>query len=142
MSRRRTMRRALVAGLVSVSVLVPGAAAAAGTQTVPDHVCDHEWQRGTRQVKRLIWCAAHHWDSPGWPKKAIEVARCESNLNPRAYNAGGYAGLFQQATRYWGTRAERWGLGQRSVFNARANIIVSVRMARAAGSWSAWGGCA
>jgi hypothetical protein len=74
--------------------------------------------------------------------QAISVARCESNLNPRAYNSGGYAGLFQQSTMYWPGRAEQWGQHDRSVFNGRANIIVSVRMAHAAGSWSPWVGCA
>jgi len=70
------------------------------------------------------------------------VALCESNLRPGAYNPNGYAGLFQQATRYWADRADRWGQPDRSVFNARANAIVSIRMARALGSWSAWAGCA
>jgi hypothetical protein len=70
------------------------------------------------------------------------VARCESNLNPHAYDSGGYAGLFQQSIRYWPGRSEQWGQVDRSVFNGRANIIVSVRMAHAAGSWSPWVGCA
>ena len=38
-------------------------------------------------------------------------------------------------------RAERWGQPNRSVFNGRANIIVSIRMAASLRSWSAWGGC-
>jgi hypothetical protein len=68
------------------------------------------------------------------------MARCESHLNPRAYNSGGYAGLFQQSTRYWPGRADHFGLDDCSVFNGRANIIVSVRMAHASGSWSPWAG--
>ena len=45
------------------------------------------------------------------------------------------------STGYWPGRAEQWGQDDRSVFNGRANIIVSVRMAHAAGSWSPWVGC-
>jgi len=135
------MRRALVAALASASLLaqIPGGAQA---QEVPKRICDHDWREGTWHVKQLIKCAARRWDSPGPPKKAIQVARCESRLNPRAYNSNGYAGLFQQATRYWPDRADRWGQPDRSAFNARANIIVSIRMARSLGSWSAWAGCA
>jgi hypothetical protein len=69
------------------------------------------------------------------------VADCESNLNPRAYSSSGYAGLFQQSTRYWQVRADQWGQDDRSVFDGRANIIVSIRMAHASGSWSPWAGC-
>jgi len=141
MIRRSTMRRALVAALASASLL---AALPVGAQAeeVPRHICSYDWRAGTWQLKQLIKCAARRWDSPGSPAKAVEVARCESHLNPEAYNSGGYAGLYQQATRYWPGRADRWGQPDRSVYNARANIIVSIRMARATGSWSAWAGCA
>ncbi len=136
------MRRALVAALASASLLAPASTAAAHeAESVPLRVCDYDWRAGTWQIKQLIRCAARRWDSPGTPGQAIEVAHCESNLNPRAYNSSGYAGLFQQATRYWPTRADHWGQGDRSVFNARANVIVSIRMAHALGSWTAWAGC-
>jgi len=137
------MRRALVAALASASLLAPATTAVAReAMIVPVRVCDYDWRAGTWHVKQLIRCAARRWDSPGTPGQAISVARCESNLNPRAYNSGGYAGLFQQSTMYWPGRAEQWGQDDRSVFNGRANIIVSVRMAHAAGSWSPWVGCA
>jgi hypothetical protein len=71
------------------------------------------------------------------------VAECESHLNPGARSgSGSYAGLYQQSTRYWPSRATQFGQGDRSVFNGRANIIVSIRMAHADSSWSAWAGCA
>jgi len=140
MIRRPTIRRALVAALASASLLA-GLPVGAQAEEVPRHVCDFDWREGTWQLKHLIKCAARRWDSPGAPMKAVEVARCESHLNPEAYNSGGYAGLFQQATRYWRDRADRWGQPDRSVYNARANIIVSIRMARALDSWSAWAGC-
>ncbi len=142
MIRRHMARRAFVAVLASASLLSPAhAAVAAEADGVPSLVCDIDWRQGTWHIKRLIRCAARRWDSPGTPAKAVEVASCESHLRPGAYNPSGYAGLFQQSTRYWPERADRWGQPDRSVFNARANIIVSVRMARALGSWSAWAGC-
>jgi hypothetical protein len=137
------MRRALVAALASASLVAPASTAAAHeAKTVPVRLCIYDWHAGTWQIKQLIRCAAHRWDSPGTPRQAVSVARCESKLNPRAYNSSGYAGLFQQSTWYWPGRAHRWGQDDRSVFNGRANIIVSIRMAHALGSWSPWAGCA
>ena len=143
MIRRPMMRRALVAALASASLLIPAHAAVAGREPeVPKRVCDFDWREGKWHIKKLIRCAARRWDSPGTPAKAIQVAACESGLNPKAHNPNGYAGLYQQAVRYWPGRADRWGQPNRSVYNGRANIIVSVRMAHAMGSWSSWGGCA
>lgn len=139
---RHNLRRALVAALAGASLLaLAPSATATEAHEVPIQVCDHDWDRGPWHVKQLIRCAADRWDSPGGGAKAIEVARCESGLRPRAYNPNGYAGLFQQSTRYWPGRADSFGMPDRSVFNGRANIIVSVRMARSMGSWSAWAGC-
>ena len=139
---RDNLRRALVAALAGASLLaLAPSATATEAHEVPIQVCDHDWDRGPWHVKQLIRCAADRWDSPGGGAKAIEVARCESGLRPRAYNPNGYAGLFQQSTRYWPGRADSFGMPDRSVFNGRANIIVSVQMARSMGSWSAWAGC-
>jgi hypothetical protein len=142
MIERHSLRRALVAALTGASLLAVAPPAAAGeAQEVPLSVCDYDWHEGPWHVRQLIRCAANRWGSPGGPAKAIEVAYCESGLRPGAYNPNGYAGLFQQATRYWPGRADAYGMPDRSVFNGRANIIVSVRMARSFGSWSAWAGC-
>ena len=141
---RHIARRALLAALTGASLLAlaPGPpASATEAQEVSSRICDYDWQEGHWHVKQLIRCAANQWDSPGGGTKAIEVARCESGLRPRAYNPNGYAGLFQQSTRYWPGRADSFGVPDRSVFNGRANIIVSVRMAKSMGSWSAWAGC-
>ncbi|HWO70052.1 MAG TPA: hypothetical protein VNP94_04780 [Actinomycetota bacterium] len=105
---------------------------------LPLRVCDHEWWEGTWHVKQLIKCAAHRWDVPGGARKALAVAACESGFRPDAYNPAGYAGVFQQAVRYWPTRATHYGFPGRSPFNARANVIVSIRMAAAVG-WGPWG---
>lgn len=137
-------RRALVAALTGASlvVLAPAPPApATEAQEVPLRVCDYDWQEGHWHIKQLIRCVANRWHSPGGPAKAVAVAQCESGLRPRAYSPNGYAGLFQQATRYWPGRADVYGVPDRSVFNGRANIIVSVRMAKAMRSWSAWAGC-
>lgn len=143
MVRRSALRRALVAALTAVSIAAPAQmAAAVEADPVPLRVCRYDWEQGTWHIKQLIKCAARRWNSPGTPRKAIAVARCESSLRPNAWNPSGYAGLFQQAVRYWPRRADRWGVPDRSVYNGRANIIVSVRMAASIGSWSAWAGCA
>jgi hypothetical protein len=141
---RHIARRALVAALTGASLvaLAPAPPApAAEAQEVPFQVCNYDWREGPWHIRKLIRCAANRWDSPGGPDKAIAVAVCESELRPRAYNPNGYAGLFQQATRYWPGRADAYGVPDRSVFNGRANIIVSVRMAKVLRSWSAWAGC-
>ena len=100
-------------------------------------ICDIDWKRSTFQLKRLIRCAARRWDVAGGPDKAVRVARCESHLDPHAYNPGGYAGVYQQATRYWPTRATTYGFHDYSVYNGRANIMVSIRMAHR-GGWTPW----
>jgi hypothetical protein len=142
MSRRNPIRRGIAATLATAALFAAAPVAPAAAEEISRQVCDHDWQEGTWQVKQLIKCAARRWDSPGSPLKAVAVARCESHLRPSAYNPNGYAGLYQQATRYWPDRADHWGQPDRSVYNGRANIIVSIRMASAAGTWSAWGGCA
>jgi hypothetical protein len=143
MIRRRIAGRALGAALSTAALAMAGpATAASAAEEVPRRICDFDWREGTWHIKQLIKCAARHWDSPGTPLKAIEVAHCESKLEPKAYNPNGYAGLFQQATQYWPDRADHWGQPDRSVFNGRANVIVSIRMAASMNSWSAWAGCA
>jgi hypothetical protein len=100
-------------------------------------ICDIDWRRSPFQLKRLIRCAARRWNVAGGPDKAVRVARCESRLDPKAYNPRGYAGVYQQATRYWPSRATDYGFRDYSVYNGRANIMVSVRMAHR-GGWGPW----
>lgn len=143
MIKLMSIRRALGAALFTTAFLagLPATSASASNE-IPRRVCNQDWRAGRWQLRQLIKCAARRWDAPGTPRKAVAVARCESHLRPRAYNPNGYAGVFQQATRYWARRADVFGQPDRSVFNGRANILVSVRMASAANSWSAWAGCA
>jgi hypothetical protein len=142
MIRRSHAGRALGATLIAAALAMAGPAeAASATDEVSRRICDYDWSQGTWHIRQLIKCAANRWNSPGGPLKALDVARCESELKPKAYNPNGYAGLFQQATRYWPDRADHWGQPDRSVFNGRANVIVSIRMAASMNSWSAWAGC-
>jgi hypothetical protein len=141
---RRSFAAALMFFLIitaTPALLAADASTSTATDTasrkVARRVCDYEWKRSTYQLKRLIRCAARRWSVNGGPDKAVSVARCESRFNPNAYNPGGYAGVFQQATRYWRSRATTYGFRDSSVYNGRANIVVSVRMAHRTG-WGAW----
>lgn len=136
----RTGVRAIAVALFmsALLVLLPAGSAAARDDAYRDGFCRIEWQNGRRQVKRLIRCVERRWSVPGSARKAICVARRESGLRPRAYNRAGYAGLFQQSTRYWPDRARRYGFGDWSAFNGRANAVVSIRMADKLG-WGHWG---
>ncbi len=92
------------------------------------------------EVKRTIWCAVDHWAVPGGASKAVAVAECESGLYPLASN-GSYAGVFQQALAYWpirflNLRPRGWKLSS-SVWNARSNVVISIRMAHE-GGWGPW----
>lgn len=141
MIRPTNLRRRLLAAAIALPALltlVPTSAHATD-RLVSRRLCDVDWKESRREVKRLIRCAARHWGSPGGPDKALEVARCESGFNSDAYNPGGYAGVYQHAIRYWPERADRWGFPDRSVYNGRANIIVSIRMANSADGWRIWG---
>ena len=130
---------ALIVSSILLGILVgfPGASAGAHPRSqVNARVCDIRWQAGRHHVKRLIKCAAHRWRVAGGPRKALSVARCESGFRPRAYSAGN-AGVFQQRVVYWRDRAKRFGFRGWSVYNGRANVIVSIRMAHATG-WGDW----
>jgi hypothetical protein len=141
---RRSFAAAMMLALLLTAAPLISAAGASTTTTTTERsatvarrVCDYDWKRSTYQLKRLIRCAARRWDVSGGPDKAVSVARCESRFDPDAYNPGGYAGVYQQATRYWPSRASTYGFRDYSVYNGRANIMVSVRMAHR-GGWGPW----
>lgn len=114
----------------------PSPAEARPESEVPSTVCDIDWRIGKGHVKDLIKCAARRWKVPGGPNKALGVARCESGFNPKAYSNGN-AGVFQHRVVYWDGRARKYGFRGWSVYNGRANVIVSIRMAHA-GGWGPW----
>jgi len=148
------LRRVLIATLILTAIMsgafpVDRASAMPNTTTqgvryqmkrtyVARSVCPIDWRRGTYHVKRLIRCAAHYYTVGA--DKALAIARRESNFRPRAYNAWSCAkGIYQHLCRYWPGRADRYGFDGWSAYNARANIIVSMRMVRRYG-WQPWGG--
>ena len=66
---------------------------------------------------------------------AINVARCESGLNPGAYNLSGAAGVFQIMPGTWAGTSEA---GQ-SPYNAYANIVAAHQIfVRDGYSWREW----
>jgi hypothetical protein len=146
MSRDKSMRHNLPVALfvTAMLLLVPVASAKATLEPrhsrVPAKICPIPWQRGPWFVKRLIRCAAVHYEVPGGMSKALYIADRESNYHPRAYNAySGALGIYQHLSRYWPGRAQAYGFKGWSGFNARANIIVTMRMVKSVG-WYPWGG--
>ncbi len=66
---------------------------------------------------------------------AINIARCESGLNPGAYNPSGASGLFQILPSTWRGTSEAGA----SPFNAQANIIAAHEIfVRDGYSWREW----
>ena len=105
-------------------------------RAVTTKICPIDWRKSTWHVKQLIRCAAsHHGVST---RTALYVAWRESRYRPSAYNAaGGAAGIYQHLLKYWPERAADYGFKNWSPFNARANIMVTMRMVRQYG-WSPW----
>jgi hypothetical protein len=102
-------------------------------------ICPIDWRRGPAFVERLIRCAARHWHVPGGPRTALSIAWRESHFIATAYNSSGAEGIYQHLRQYWPARARLFGFPDRSAFNARVNIIVTMRMVHATGSWAPWG---
>lgn len=135
-------RRVLVLLLMTTTVLVGGV----GVQNASAHhkpgVCDFHWARdggySAWGVKQIIRCATENYWVPGGASKALSVARCESRYNPYARN-GPYKGVFQQASHFWTGRYREFGSKylDNAIYNARTNILVSIRMAHKLG-WSHW----
>lgn len=140
------MRRHMVAALSIAVILsiVPASVSQAATvgarrnAQVSAKVCDYDWRKGTFQIKQLIRCAAEHWNVPGGADLALYIADRESHFHPKAYNPSGCAGIYQHMLRYWPGRAANFGFQGWSAYNARANIIVTMRMVHDDG-WGPWG---
>ena len=139
------MRRHMVAALSIAAILsvVPASVSQAATvgarrdAQVPAKVCDYDWRKGTFQVRRLIRCAAERWKVPGGARLALYIADRESHFYPNAYNSSGCAGIYQHMLRYWPDRAKSFGFRGWSAYNARANIMVTMRMVHEDG-WGPW----
>ena len=138
----RNTRRAIVATLILTATLsiLPAFAAphqAEAYTSTPRRICDVDWREGRWHVKKLIRCAANRWGVG--VSTALYVADRESDFRPKAFNRSSCAkGVFQHLCRYWDGRAYAYGFKGRSPFNARANIIVTMKMVKRHG-WSPWG---
>ena len=132
-------RRAAVATLILTALIVASPVATATAEAysyTPRRICDIDWRVNKRHVKHLIRCAARHWGVN--PDRAISIARRESLFDPHAYNSRSCAkGIYQHLCRYWPGRAYDYGFKGWSAFNARANIIVTMKMVRRYG-WAPW----
>lgn len=76
------------------------------------------------------------------PAYAIQIARCESSLNPASvnynyYENGNPSGLYQHISGYWQARAAKYGHAGASVFDPVANAEVTMGMWRD-GSKNLW----
>lgn len=104
--------------------------------TTQTFLCPIDWRQSTWHVKRLIRCAAEHYEVS--TRKALYIAWRESRYRASAYNeAGRAAGIYQHLLKYWPDRAETYGFPDWSAFNGRANIMVTMRMVRRIG-WGPW----
>ena len=84
-------------------------------------------------VTSVIYAAAAEFGLSG--DYLLGVASCESGLNPGAYNAAGYHGLFQFDQTTWAA----YGYG--SIFDPTAQARTAARLI-AAGQSSRWPNCA
>ncbi|MGZ5299053.1 MAG: hypothetical protein ACXWDU_05190 [Actinomycetota bacterium] len=138
-----TLRRHAVAALSIAAILtvIPATVSHAGIpqgrHEAPAKICNYDWHKGTWQIKQLIRCAADHWNVPGGESTALAIADRESQVPPHAYNSSGCAGNYQHMLRDWPGRATAYGFSGWSAFNARANIIVTMRMVEQDG-WGPW----
>jgi hypothetical protein len=135
------IRRATVATLILTTLIIASPVAPMTGEAysyTPRKICAIDWRAGRTEVKRLIRCAAHHWGVNA--HEAVSIAHRESLFHPDAYNSGSCAkGIYQHLCRYWPERAFDYGFKGHSAFNARANIIVTMKMVRRHG-WGPWGG--
>jgi hypothetical protein len=143
MTQISTLRRHAVAVFLISAILTIAPASSSpaavreGRHQVPAKICNIDWRKGRWHVKQLIRCAAAHWHIPGGVETALAIADRESQFRPHAYNPSGCAGIYQHMLRYWPGRASSYGFPGWSAFNARANIIVTMRMVKQAG-WGPW----
>lgn len=84
-------------------------------------------------ISSIIYAAAAEFGLDGG--YLLAVAQCESGLNPGAYNASGYHGLFQFDTGTWAAN------GYGSIYDPVAQARTAARLI-AAGQASRWPSCA
>lgn len=137
----RRSRAVIAASILTAVIMSFPTATNAGVQRdvarpTTTRLCPIDWRQSTWHVKKLIRCAAEHYNIS--QRRALYIAWRESRYQPDAYNrVGRAAGIYQHLLKYWPDRADSYGFPDWSAFNARANILVTMRMVRDYG-WSPW----
>lgn len=90
-------------------------------------------KQATGDIEQIIRTAANKYGIG--EDYFVQIARCESTLNPLAVNYNYYenghpSGLFQHISGYWPSRAEKYGYAGASVFDPVANANVTAQMFR------------
>jgi hypothetical protein len=118
------------------------AATSSASSTGTSGLCAIRWYNNgsydTWAIKRIIRCAVHHFPVPGGASRALYVAHRESRFDPYARN-GTNKGIYQQGKKFWPDRYRKFGFDylKYNIYNARTNVIVSIRMVHRHG-WGAW----
>lgn len=84
---------------------------------------------GCTVEQQVRWAFAHEGAPPVVQDQAVDVAHCESRLNPAARN-GRHLGLFQLR---WDYHGEPWA----DPFNPVANAMIAARL-QAEQGWRPW----
>lgn len=99
------------------------------------------------EVRATIHCAVTRWPVPYGLDQALCVARRESGFNWYANNPYSSAsGIYQFVDGTWSgqmtgrARFVRDQEVEKSVWNARSNVLIAIKYAHTSGSWSPWGG--
>ena len=146
------MMKTVAAIACAIALLAPLSASAgevvgpARTPSCRYRYLDDRVQFSAWEVQRTIRCAVHRWDVPGGVGLALCIAERESHFawfadNPTSSASGVYqfvAGTWAGATSHY-SRFMRWQEIGRSVWNARSNVLIAIRIAHDSG-WGPWGG--
>jgi hypothetical protein len=120
-----------------------------GHKKVPS--CVFRYQDGNihfskNEVRETIRCAVARWPVPGGLDTALYIARRESGFNWYANNpTSSAAGVYQWVSGTWSAEVSRFSEMvklqhmSRSVWNARSNVLIAVRLAHGCGCWAPWG---
>ncbi|MGZ8571094.1 MAG: hypothetical protein ACXWW5_02600 [Actinomycetota bacterium] len=144
--RSRLGRLLLVAVVVCSAFLASAPSATSAQRHTERRTGPCGLSRGAEETlrqlsKRHIRCAVDEFGPvPGGARRAICIARRESDLIPTARSATSqYLGLYQHAADYWPDRYDTWtepvwGLSP-SALRGRTNAIVTIRMVAEFGRW-------
>lgn len=99
------------------------------------------------EVRSTIRCAVKRWPVPGGVDFALYIARRESGLNWDADNPYSSAsGVYQFVDGTWSSQLSRRADMiehqhlSTSVWNARSNVLLAIRLAHGCQCWAPWGG--